>query len=178
MPRSLWNGTIACGAVAVPVKLYSAVETQTVHFHEVHLQDDARIEHRPFCAKEDKEVPRDEVVKGDELASGRYVVLDKEEIEAAGRLALADHRRRALRVRRRHRPGVLREVLLLGCSRRRSRRLPPYADEHRERLLAVIEDKKKQRTIEAPEQDDEPQAPTDLMAALRKTMEDLGAKRG
>ena len=49
-----------------------------------------------------------------------------------------------------------------------------YADEHRERLLAVIEDKKKKRTIEAPEQDDEPPAPTDLMAALRKTMEQLG----
>jgi DNA end-binding protein Ku len=84
MPRSLWNGTIAFGAVAVPVKLYSAVEAKTVHFHEVHLEDGARIEHRPFCAREDKEVPRDEVVKGYELASGRYVVLDKDEIDAAG----------------------------------------------------------------------------------------------
>lgn len=84
MPRSLWNGTIAFGAVAVPVKLYSAVQAKTVHFHEVHLEDGAQIEHRPFCAKEDKEVPRDEVVKGYELASGRYVVLDKEEIDAAG----------------------------------------------------------------------------------------------
>jgi len=84
VPRSLWNGTIAFGAVAVPVKLYSAVKPKTVHFHEVHLQDGARIEHRPFCAKEDKEVARDEVVKGYELASGRYVVLDKEEIDAAG----------------------------------------------------------------------------------------------
>jgi DNA end-binding protein Ku len=84
MPRSLWNGTIAFGAVAVPVKLYSAVKPQTVHFHEVHLKDGARIEHRPFCAKEDKEVAREEVVKGYELASGRYVVLDKEEIDAAG----------------------------------------------------------------------------------------------
>jgi DNA end-binding protein Ku len=84
MPRSLWNGTIAFGAVAVPVKLYSAVEPKTVHFHEVHLEDGARIEHRPFCAKEGKEVPREEVVKGYELPSGRYVVLDKEEIDAAG----------------------------------------------------------------------------------------------
>lgn len=84
MPRSLWNGTISFGAVAVPVKLYSAVEAKTVHFHEVHLHDGARIEHRPFCAKEDKEVPREEVVKGYELSSGRYVVLDKEEIDAAG----------------------------------------------------------------------------------------------
>jgi DNA end-binding protein Ku len=83
-PRSIWNGTIAFGAVAVPVKLYSALETKTVHFHEVHLKDGARIEHRTFCTKEDKEVPRDEVVRGFEVRSGRYVVVDKEEVDAAG----------------------------------------------------------------------------------------------
>jgi DNA end-binding protein Ku len=83
-PRSLWNGTIAFGAVAVPIKLYSAVETKTVHFHEVHLKDGARIEHRTFCSKEGKEVPKDDVVKGFEVRSGRYVVVDKEEIDAAG----------------------------------------------------------------------------------------------
>jgi DNA end-binding protein Ku len=84
MPRSLWNGTIAFGAVAVPIKLYSAVESKTVHFHEVHVDDGARIEHRTFCSKEDKEVPREEIVKGFEVSSGRYVVVDKEEIDAAG----------------------------------------------------------------------------------------------
>jgi DNA end-binding protein Ku len=83
-PRSLWNGTISFGAVAVPVKLYSAVESKTVHFHEVHLDDGARIEHRPFCSKEDKEVSKDEVVRGFEVRSGRWVVLEKEEIDAAG----------------------------------------------------------------------------------------------
>jgi DNA end-binding protein Ku len=84
MPRSLWNGTIAFGAVAVPVKLYSAVATKTVHFHEVHLADGARIEHRPFCTKEDKQVPREEIVKGYEVRAGRYVVVDQAEIDAAG----------------------------------------------------------------------------------------------
>jgi DNA end-binding protein Ku len=83
MPRSIWNGTIAFGAVAVPIKLYSAVETKTVHFREVHLADGAPIQHRTFCSKEDDEVPRDEIVKGFEIRSGRYVVVDKEEIDAA-----------------------------------------------------------------------------------------------
>lgn len=83
-PRSLWNGTIAFGAVAVPIKLYSAVAPKTVHFHEVHLEDGAKIEHRPFCTKEDKEVDKDEVVKGFEVRQGRYVVVDQEEIDAAG----------------------------------------------------------------------------------------------
>ena len=84
MPRSIWNGTITFGAVAVPIKLYSAVESRTVHFHEVHLADGSRVEHRTFCSKEDKEVPRDEIVKGYEVRSGRYVVVDKQDIDAAG----------------------------------------------------------------------------------------------
>jgi DNA end-binding protein Ku len=81
--RSIWNGTIAFGVVAVPIKLYSATETKTVHFHELHRRDQARIEHRRFCSKEDREVPNDEVVKGYEVSEGEYVVLTKEEVAGA-----------------------------------------------------------------------------------------------
>jgi DNA end-binding protein Ku len=83
MPRSLWNGTISIGLLNVPVRLYTATESKTVHFHEVHVADGARIEHRRFCAKEDKEVPYAEVVKGYEVSDGEYVVLSKEEVKAA-----------------------------------------------------------------------------------------------
>ena len=83
MPRSLWNGTITFGHVAVPVKLYSATESKTVHFREVHVEDGAKIEHRRFCAAEDVEVPYADVVKGYEVGDGEYVVLDKDELAAA-----------------------------------------------------------------------------------------------
>jgi DNA end-binding protein Ku len=83
MPRSIWNGTIAFGLMTVPVKLHTATESKTVHFREVHLDDGARIEHRRFCSKEDKEVPYKQVVKGYEVAPDEYVVLDKDEISAA-----------------------------------------------------------------------------------------------
>ena len=83
MPRSLWNGTIAIGLLTVPVKVHTATESKTVRFHEVHAKDGARIEHRRVCTKEDEEVPYEQVVKGYELSSGEYVVLDDEEIKAA-----------------------------------------------------------------------------------------------
>jgi DNA end-binding protein Ku len=83
VPKSIWNGTIAFGVVAVPIKLYSATESKTVHFNELHRRDEARIEHRRFCSKEDKEVDYDEVVKGYEVSEGEYVVLSKEEVAAA-----------------------------------------------------------------------------------------------
>lgn len=83
MPRSIWNGTLTFGMVNVPVKLYSATESKTVHFHEVHAKDGARIEHRKICPKEDEEVPKEEIVKGYEFAEGKYVVLEQDEIKAA-----------------------------------------------------------------------------------------------
>src|SRR3954452_11341739 len=81
--RSIWNGTIAFGGVFVPVKVHSATEDRTVHFHEVHQDDGARIEHKRICSKEDKEVPYKEIVGGYEYADGNYVVLEKDEIKAA-----------------------------------------------------------------------------------------------
>lgn len=83
MPRSLWNGTIAFGQVNVPVKLYSAVQSKTVSFRQVHLADGARIEHRRFCTAEDQEIPYAEVVKGFEVAPDEYVVLSEDEVKAA-----------------------------------------------------------------------------------------------
>jgi DNA end-binding protein Ku len=83
MPRSIWNGTIAFGMVRVPVKLYTATESKTVRFHEVHAKDGARIQHRRICPREDREVPATEVVKGFEVAPDEYVVLTKEEVKAA-----------------------------------------------------------------------------------------------
>ena len=83
MPKSIWNGTISFGLAHVPVKLYSAVESKTVRFHEVHLSDGASIEHRRFCSEEGKEVPYKEVVKGYEVSENEYVVLEKDEVKAA-----------------------------------------------------------------------------------------------
>jgi DNA end-binding protein Ku len=64
MPRSIWNGTVGFGAVFVPVKVFSATESKTVHFQEVHATDGAKIEHRRICPKEGKEVDYKDIVKG------------------------------------------------------------------------------------------------------------------
>jgi DNA end-binding protein Ku len=81
--RSIWNGTITFGLMAVPIKVHSATEDRSVHFHQVHATDGARIKQKRICSKENKEVPYKEVVKGYELRGGRYVVLSQEEINAA-----------------------------------------------------------------------------------------------
>jgi DNA end-binding protein Ku len=83
MPRSIWNGTIAFGLIAVPIKVYSATESHTIHFHQVHAEDGARIKQKRICSKEGKEVPYKEVAMGYEVRGGEFVMLDKDEINAA-----------------------------------------------------------------------------------------------
>jgi len=83
MPRSIWNGAIAFGLVNVPVKVYSATESKTVSFQEVHAKDGSRIEHRRICPNEGKEIDYDDIVKGFEISSGKFVELTDDEIAAA-----------------------------------------------------------------------------------------------
>jgi DNA end-binding protein Ku len=82
-PRSIWNGTLTFGLVNVPIKLYTATESKTVSFNQVHVKDGAKVEHRRFCPKEDKEVDYKDTVKGYEVSADSYVVLEKDEVKAA-----------------------------------------------------------------------------------------------
>ncbi|HEX8087005.1 MAG TPA: Ku protein [Solirubrobacteraceae bacterium] len=53
-----------------------------------------------------------------------------------------------------------------------------YKDRHRDRLLKIIRDKKKGKTIKAPEEPEVPAAVPDLMAALRESLEAARGKDG
>ncbi len=78
----MWKGTLNFGLVSVPVKLYSAAVHKNVTFHQLHARDHARIEQRRYCSAEGEPVDYGEVVKGYELAPGRYVVVEPEEFAA------------------------------------------------------------------------------------------------
>jgi DNA end-binding protein Ku len=85
MARSIWNGTIVFGLVAVPVKVHSATESKSVHFREVHAKDGGKIEHRRICPKHRGlyEVDHDDIVKGYEVSKGKWVELTDDEMAAA-----------------------------------------------------------------------------------------------
>ena len=85
MARSIWNGTIVFGLVAVPIKVFSATESKTVRFREVHAKDGSKIEHRRICPKHKGmfEVDHDDIVKGFEVSKGKWVELTDDEIAVA-----------------------------------------------------------------------------------------------
>jgi DNA end-binding protein Ku len=82
MPRSIWSGAISFGLVNVPVKLYSAVSRKTVRFHQLHATDGVRIQQKRVCPVDGEEVPYEQIVKGYEIAPGRYVTVTPEELES------------------------------------------------------------------------------------------------
>jgi DNA end-binding protein Ku len=83
MPRAIWSGSISFGLVNVPVRMYSAISEQDVHFHLLHSKDDSRIGYAKVCKQEGKPVPDDEIVRGYEVSEGKYVYVTDEDLEAA-----------------------------------------------------------------------------------------------
>jgi DNA end-binding protein Ku len=83
MPRAIWSGAISFGLVNVPVRMYSAIDEQDLHFHLLHTKDDSRIGYEKVCKKEGKPVPDEEVAKAYEFSEGEYVYLSDEDFEAA-----------------------------------------------------------------------------------------------
>jgi DNA end-binding protein Ku len=75
MPRTLWNGSLSFGLVNVPVSLTSAARDLDLHFRQLHKKDNAPIEQRRYCSKEDEEVDWEGVARGYELDGGKQVVL-------------------------------------------------------------------------------------------------------
>ena len=80
MPRPIWSGSISFGLVSVPVKLYSAVNRKTVHFNQIDSRTGSRIKYQKVSAADGSEVPGEAIVKGYELPSGQYVLVDDAEL--------------------------------------------------------------------------------------------------
>ncbi|MHB8846316.1 MAG: non-homologous end joining protein Ku [Nitrospirota bacterium] len=80
--QGIWSGTISFSLVAIPVRLVTAVENGRVSFHLLHTTDNSRLARRMVCPEEGTMVPRDELIRGYEIAPERYVLLTDEELES------------------------------------------------------------------------------------------------
>src|SRR5450755_4474747 len=81
MASSVWKGHLAFGLVSFPVHLSVAARGETVSFNQLHKSDGSRIKLVTFCQKEDKPIPRNEIVKGYEYEKDHYVVIEDEDIK-------------------------------------------------------------------------------------------------
>jgi len=83
MPRAIWTGSLSFGLVNIPIEVHTAVRDHRPHFRMLHATDRSPINFERVCQKDGKSVAWGDIVKGYEYEKGRFVVLEKEDFEAA-----------------------------------------------------------------------------------------------
>ena len=77
--RPLWKATIRCGEERFPVKLYSALEDQSVHFHLLHAKSHVRVQQRLARPATGQTV--ENTTKGYEVERDVFVPLTADELD-------------------------------------------------------------------------------------------------
>jgi DNA end-binding protein Ku len=84
--RTIWNGSISFGLVNIPVGLALATKPAArqsdVSFRQLHRECMTPIKQKRWCEVHDREVDRDEIVKGWEVSKGEFVVVEEADLEA------------------------------------------------------------------------------------------------
>src|SRR3954466_6150396 len=83
MPRALWKGSISFGLVNIPIELHTAVRNHRPRFRMLHVKDKSPVRFERVCIRDGHPVGWEELVKGFEYEKGRFVVLTKEDFQAA-----------------------------------------------------------------------------------------------
>jgi DNA end-binding protein Ku len=79
--RAIWKGVLRMGTAQLPVKLYSAVQDASIHFHLLHDHDMTRLKQRMVNPETGKTVQYGEAQRGYEVERGVFVVLENELLE-------------------------------------------------------------------------------------------------
>jgi len=81
--RPTWEGHLRLSLVTCPVALYTATERSAdVHFHLINPKTNHRIRMQTVDSGTGRAVERSDLVKGFEIAKNKYVLLDKDELDA------------------------------------------------------------------------------------------------
>jgi DNA end-binding protein Ku len=83
MARPLWKGSLSFGLVNIPIELHTAVRDHRPRFRMLHAKDRSPIRFERVCVRDGRPVAWEDLVKGYEYAKGRFVVLTKEDFQAA-----------------------------------------------------------------------------------------------
>lgn len=81
MPNAIWTGSISFGLVSVPVRLFTAVRSHDVGFHQYHKETGARIRYRKVDEDTGEDVQYDDIVKGWDPGDGRLVMVERSDLD-------------------------------------------------------------------------------------------------
>jgi DNA end-binding protein Ku len=79
--RSIWKGHIRFLLIAIPVRVYNAIETaEQIHLNQLHKDDYGPIAYDKRCKKCNKVVTKDDIIKGYQYAKDQYAILEPDDI--------------------------------------------------------------------------------------------------
>lgn len=79
--RAMWKGVVRFGEVAVPVKVYSAIEDRSVHFRLLHETDLVPVKQELINPETGEVVPYDETKRGFVTDENAMIILEPDELE-------------------------------------------------------------------------------------------------
>ncbi|KJS21392.1 MAG: DNA repair protein [Clostridiaceae bacterium BRH_c20a] len=77
--RPIWKGAISFGLVNIPIKLYTATESNDIKFRFLHKECKSPINYQRYCPVCDEKLENGEMVKGYEYESGHFVIMEDED---------------------------------------------------------------------------------------------------
>ena len=83
MARALWKGSIAFGLVSIPIELHTAVRDHRPKFRMLHAKDKSPVRFERVCIRDGTPVAWADLIKGYEYEKGHFVVMTKEDFQAA-----------------------------------------------------------------------------------------------
>lgn len=78
--HTIWKGSISFGLVNIPINLYAATDNKDVKFRSLHKECHNPIKYEKMCPICEKEVEYNDIVKGYEYEPGKFIVIEKEEL--------------------------------------------------------------------------------------------------
>src|SRR4029453_10915999 len=79
--RSIWKGHIRFRLVAIPIRIYNAIETsEKIQFNQLHRDDFGPIGYDKRCKKCDQVVSNDQITKGYQYEPDRYAIVEPDDI--------------------------------------------------------------------------------------------------
>src|SRR5215813_14456524 len=79
--RAIWAGNLKLGTATIPVKLYSAVQDQSIHFHILDAKTKSRVKQHMVHPETGVEVVREDIQKGYEVEPGTFVLIGSDELQ-------------------------------------------------------------------------------------------------
>ncbi|MFK0223883.1 Ku protein [Streptomyces vinaceus] len=80
MARPVWAGNLSFGLVSLPVGLYTATDSHTIHFHQLQRGTSDRIRNKRINERTGDEVGLDDIVKGYDTGD-EYVLVEPKELD-------------------------------------------------------------------------------------------------